>query len=642
MTRFLHCAAFLLGLAAVCWVGIGYVGSNPLALLVTMLIGAFYLVGGFELRRFDRATATLARTAANLAETPATLGPWLDRLHPSLRNAVRLRVEGERVGLPGPALTPYLAGLLVLLGMLGTFLGMVVTLNGTGLALDSASDVPAIRASLSAPIKGLGLAFGTSIAGVAASAMLGLVSALCRRDRLLAAQSLDTRIATTLRVFSLAHQREESFKLLQLQAAAMPEVVGRLQDMMAAMERQSHALNEQLVAGQDHFHGKAEDAYVRLASSVDRSLKESLTEGARIAAATIQPVVEATMAGIAREAAMLHDTVAQAAHARFDQLSTRFESTTAMVADLWKDALAEHRRTSEALSADLRQSLDRVGKTFDDHSSSLLRSVGQAHVDLQAEITSRDQQRLAGWTQSLDAMAASLQREWQQSGEHAARRNEQICQTLGETARDISAQSETHAKNTIAEIARLAQAAGEAPRAAAEVIAELRSQHAEGMVRDNATLEERSRILETLGNVLEAVNHASTDQRAAIDALIAGSADLLDRVGDRFAERIDAHTEKMSAVAAQVTSSAVEVASLGETFGFAVQLFCQSNEKFGAHLERIEAALGKSTARSDEQLAYYVAQAREVIDLSIMSQKEIVEDLQQLAQRRTAEVSEAG
>ena len=53
-----------------------------------------------------------------------------------------------------------------------------------------------------------------------------------------------------------------------------------------------------------------------------------------------------------------------------------------------------------------------------------------------------------------------------------------------------------------------------------------------------------------------------------------------------------------------------------------------------AHLQRIEGALGKSIARSDEQLAYYVAQAREVIDLSIMSQKQIVEDLQQIAGSR--------
>jgi hypothetical protein len=35
-------------------------------------------------------------------------------------------------------------------------------------------------------------------------------------------------------------------------------------------------------------------------------------------------------------------------------------------------------------------------------------------------------------------------------------------------------------------------------------------------------------------------------------------------------------------------------------------------------------------SRSDEQLAYYVAQAREVIDLSISSQQGIVEDLRRL------------
>src|SRR3546814_4133357 len=66
-----------------------------------------------------------------------------------------------------PVLTPYLVGLLVLLGMLGTFLGMVATLRGTGLALESSTDLAAIRASLAAPVQGLGFAFGTSVAGVA-------------------------------------------------------------------------------------------------------------------------------------------------------------------------------------------------------------------------------------------------------------------------------------------------------------------------------------------------------------------------------------------------------------------------------------------------------------------------------------------
>lgn len=696
MTRFLHHAVFVAGLAAVCWVGASYVGSNPLALAITVLVGAFYLLGALELHRFHQATSTLARAAADLTDPPTSLASWLDQLHPTLRNAVRLRIEGERVGLPGPALTPYLAGLLVLLGMLGTFLGMVVTLNGTGMALENATDLQAIRASLSAPVKGLGLAFGTSVAGVAASAMLGLVSALCRRERLQAGQLLDTKIATTLRGYSLAHQREASFQLLQRQAEVMPALVDRLQAMMATIERQSQALGERLVAGQDQFHSKAEATYASLASSVDRSLQQSLTESARAAGATIQPVVEATMAGIARETASLHDTIAQAVQRQLDGLSDRLEATTTSVADTWKTALAEHQRTTGALSEDLRSSLDQFASTFEQrsaslvegvsarlestvgavsdswgsalaqhqrvseklsgdtqqaltsaaatfeqHSASLLHTVDQAHAKLQVEMASRDEERLAAWTQALATMAASLQQEWQQAGAHAVSRQQQLCETMTQTARDMSTQTEAHAKNTIAEVARLVQAASEAPRAAAEVIAELRQKLEGSMARDNAMLEERSRILETLGTLLDAVNHASTEQRAAIDALVATSADLLDRVGSRFTEKVDAQTGKMADVAAQLTGSAAEVASLGEAFGFAVQLFSQSNDKLVAHLQRIEGALGKSIARSDEQLAYYVAQAREVIDLSIMSQKQIVEDLQQLGSRQAPVGSDA-
>ena len=47
-------------------------------------------------------------------------------------------------------------------------------------------------------------------------------------------------------------------------------------------------------------------------------------------------------------------------------------------------------------------------------------------------------------------------------------------------------------------------------------------------------------------------------------------------------------------------------------------------------LQSVEGAINQSMARSDEQLAFYVAQAREVIDLSISAQQGIVEDLRKL------------
>ncbi|OAJ54750.1 chemotaxis protein [Paraburkholderia ginsengiterrae] len=922
MSRYrIEFVVFLAGLAAVCWIAAGYLGSNPLALAVTLLIGVCYLSGALELHRYSQATGTLTRAVTDLAGPPPSLAAWLEPLHPSLRNAARLRVEGERVALAGPALTPYLVGLLVLLGMLGTLLGMVATLRGTGAALESATDLQAIRASLAAPVKGLGFAFGTSIAGVATSAMLGLLSALCRRERMQAAQMLDVKIATTLRVYSQSHQREESFRLLQRQAEVMPTLVDRLQTMVAAIERQGLAASEQQAASQDAFHNKAEAAFTRLASSVEQSLKASVADSTRAAGAALQPVMEATMAGLARETTAMHGTVTHAVQQQLDGLTSGFEAATSNVAEIWNQALAGHRRASEELAQHLRASLDGFTETFEQrsaglldgvsarldatadsvskawhealsrqesvgeklaagnqqalaeaaatferhsaaaaatfeqhvattattfgqqaattaatleqhvattaatleqhsaaaaaafekhatsaaaafeqhstaaaatfeqhstaaaatfgehstaaaatfgehsaaavatfgqhsaaaaaafeqhstaavatfgqysstaaaafeqHAASLLRGVNQSHADLQAalaskdearlavwtetlgataatlsqeweqvgartasrqqdicdtlaqtardisaqtqahasetmaeigrivevaaqaqqaaanlqaELAAKDEARLAAWTGALDAMASGLNEAWEQAGARTASRQQEICETLAQTARDISAQTQTHASATIAEIGQLVQAASEAPKAAAEVVAELRQKLSDSMVRDTAMLQERSRLLETLETLLDAVNHASTEQRTAVDALVATSADLLERVGTRFTDHVEHETGKLGAVAAQVTSSAVEVASLGEAFGGAVQVFGESNDKLVAHLQRIETALDKSLARSDEQLAYYVAQAREVIDLSVMSQKQIVENLQQLAAGRRA------
>ena len=732
MNQLLRHATLAVGLAVIAWVGAGYLLANPLALVITALIGAFYVMGVLELQRFRRATGELARAVDELAPSIDALGPWLEHVPASLRNAVRRRVEGEPVALPAPALAPTLAGLLVLLGMLGTFLGMILTLRGTGAALETATDLVAVRNSLIAPVKGLGLAFGTSVAGVAGSATLGLLSALARRERAAAAQRLDARIGTTLRRFSQAHQREESLGLLRRQADLMPALVERLDAMMQALERQQEASNARLLASQERFQGQAEAGYAGLARSVDRTLQASLTEGARIAGETIRPVAEATLAGIARETSALHAALAGTMQGQLDQLSRRFESSTASVAESWQQLLARHARTGEELAAGLAASHERFAQTFEQrsatllddvarrhagwqgemaavlaamsretaamqrsmadaatsqldgvgarlvaavqrvtsawgeavaqhesasarmagatgqslsaaaaaferHSEALLRTVQQAHAELQSSSAARDQQRVEAMARSLEAMAAALQQQWQQAGAQSLEQQQRVVETMERTARDITQQAQTQARATIAEIGRLVQAASEAPRAAAEVISELRQKLADSMARDNTMLDERARILETLNTLLEGIDRAAGEQRGAIDALVTSSAAVLERVGERFHAQVQADAGQLADVAAQVTGGAAEVASLGEAFGFAVQLFSESNDKLAAHLDRVDGALNAQMARSDEQLAYYVAQAREVIDLSILSQKQIIEELQRLAGRQAAE-----
>jgi hypothetical protein len=303
-----------------------------------------------------------------------------------------------------------------------------------------------------------------------------------------------------------------------------------------------------------------------------------------------------------------------------------------------RQGLEQH---SSSLLQNFEQHSSSLLRNFEQHSAALVQAVELSQGQQQAALESRDQQRLDAWTGTLGTIAADLRAQWQETGTHTAARQQEICETLSRTAQDITGQAQVHASATIAEIERLVQAASEAPKAAADVVAELRQKLSDSMVRDNAMLEERGRLLDTLGTLLDAVNRASTEQRVAVDALVATSADLLARVGSQFTETLEAETVKLAEAAGQVTGSVAEVASLGDAFGTAVQAFGDSNEKLMAHLQRIEGALEKSVARSDEQLAYYVAQAREVVDLSVMSQKQIIEDLQQLAEQRTSAGSEA-
>jgi hypothetical protein len=673
------------------------------------VIGAVYVFGAMELRQYRAATAALNQALADLPQDLQNLSDWLITLPAGLQNPIRQRVEGERVGLPGPALTPYLVGLLVMLGMLGTFLGMVVTLNGAVFALEGSTNIAGIRSAFSEPIKGLGLAFGTSVAGVATSAMLGLMSSLARRERAQATQVLDTLTATTLRGFSLVHQRQETFKALQQQSQALPQVVQQLQTLMVQMAQTSQQMNERLMANQESFHAQVHTAYTGLAQSVDQSLQTSLSKSMQLASDSIRPLVQATMAQLSEQAQSMNERLLLNTQQQLGELNSQMSATAAAVSQTSAETLTRHEQASTHMTERVGQTLEAFSQNFELSAKSLVDQVSAAQTQQLTQQTSADQQRLQAWQASLAQIATELHSQWQASGTQTLAQQQAICDTLSRTAQEITAHTQTQATETLAEITRLmassealvreriaseaqwtaghqerAQAltdvlrqelsalrdaedargqtavarlgelqtavtahltalgtaleepitrlietASEAPKAAAEVIGQLRQEISVSVARDNALLEERTRILGTLSTLLHAINHASTEQRGVIDAMVTASQASLQQTSGQFTEQVATETSKLGDIAAQVTASAVDVASLGETFGFAVRNFSETNEKLMANLQRIEQAIEKSMTRSDEQLAYYVAQAREMIDLSIGSQKDVLEALQQ-------------
>jgi hypothetical protein len=709
MKRYSFHIAFALGALAVVWVAAAVATSHLLVLGMAAVIGAVYVFGAMELRQYRAATSALNQALTDIPQDLQNLSDWLITLPAGLQNPIRQRVEGERVGLPGPALTPYLVGLLVMLGMLGTFLGMVVTLNGAVFALEGSTNIAGIRSAFSEPIKGLGLAFGTSVAGVATSAMLGLMSSLARRERAQATQVLDTLTATTLRGFSLVHQRQETFKALQQQSQALPQVVQQLQTLMVQMAQTSQQMNERLMANQESFHAQVHTAYTGLAQSVDQSLQTSLSQSMQLASDSIRPLVQATMTQLSEQAQSMNERLLLNTQQQLGELNSQMSATAAAVAQTSAETLTRHEQASSHMTERVGQTLEAFSQNFEQSAKSLVDQVSAAQTQQLTQQTSADQQRLQAWQASLAQMATELHSQWQASGTQTLAQQQAICDTLSRTAQEITAHTQTQATETLAEITRLmassealvreriaseaqwtaghqerAQAltdvlrqelsalrdaedargqtavarlgelqtavtahltalgtaleepitrlietASEAPKAAAEVIGQLRQEISVSVARDNALLEERTRILGTLSTLLDAINHASTEQRGVIDAMVTASQASLQQTSGQFTEQVAAETSKLGDIAAQVTASAVDVASLGETFGFAVRNFSETNEKLMANLQRIEQAIEKSMTRSDEQLAYYVAQAREMIDLSIGSQKDVLEALQQ-------------
>ncbi|RLU04058.1 MAG: DUF802 domain-containing protein [Ketobacter sp.] len=720
MNRVLFGAAFGLGALAILWIGAGFIGNDLLALTVTLLIGLVYGIGCFEMLQYRRDTASLAAALANVPGNLDRLDLWLGKLPVTLQNPVRLRIEGERIVLPGPVFTPYLVGLLVMLGLLGTFIGMVVTLNGAVLALESTTELQAMRAGLATPIKGLGLAFGTSVAGVAASAMLGLISTLSRRERLHATSQLDECIGKEFRGFSLNHHRQETYKALQFQAQALPAVAERLNAMAGQMESMTQSMTNAIVEGQKQFQETAAKTFSDLAASVEQSLKNSLAESGRLAGESIQPLVERTMQTLAEQAQQTQDQLQSQTQQQLKDLTEQFSDTAAEVGRAWESGLQNYDQRQQQLVMSLDDSMQGFEQRFAGLAEQLVSGLSEQSQQVLQRLGEGDAQRLQQWNDQFKNASAALVHSWEQNSQRMleqqqqaldgfnrqlgvvtetaernsnsmlsewsqvltqsgdlvrermqseeqwltgqAERMEQLTSVLKAELTQLREEESGRARSAVERLAeletvvathltqlgtaletpmlQLIEAASAAPKAAAEVLEQLRREISNNIERDNELLQERERLMADLSAVLGSLETASADQRAAIETLVSASTQKLTEVSERFGRQVEGETAKLTEMADHLEASAVDVSSLSEAFGYAVELFSESNDKLIENLNRVETALDKSSVRSDEQLAYYVAQAREIIDLSMMSQKEIIEELRNKAEVPVAETEE--
>jgi hypothetical protein len=163
----------------------------------------------------------IARRQERLVLTPATMRALLD--------GIRARLDESR------DLSRYVVGLLIFLGLLGTFWGLLDTLSAVGSVIGSldvgAGDVGTVfgelRSGLEEPLQGMGTAFSSSLFGLAGALVLGFFD------------------------LQAGHAQNRFFNDLEEWLAGLTQVGGGAVEGDAAVPSYIQALLEQAVDGMD-------------------------------------------------------------------------------------------------------------------------------------------------------------------------------------------------------------------------------------------------------------------------------------------------------------------------------------------------------------------------------------------------------
>jgi hypothetical protein len=164
-------------------------------------------VNGFRLAdpglAVERAPKLLAPMAAILGDRIGRMA-ITSQLMRSILDSIASRLDEAR------DLSRYMTGLLVFLGLLGTFWGLIETVSSVGNVIgtlkvggDAGSVFDALKEGLAAPLSGMGISFSSSLFGLAGSLVLGFLDLQSGQAQNRFYTDLEDWLSTTVRDLSV-------------------------------------------------------------------------------------------------------------------------------------------------------------------------------------------------------------------------------------------------------------------------------------------------------------------------------------------------------------------------------------------------------------------------------------------------------
>ena len=231
---------------------------------VLRLIPEVAWVNGF---RMADPGITVERPPVLLAPMAAILGDRIGRMAissltmRSILDSITIRLDEAR------DMSRYMTGLLIFLGLLGTFWGLIETVGSVGGVItnlrvggDAGAVFEALKEGLAAPLSGMGISFSSSLFGLAGSLVLGFLDLQMSQAQNRFHTDLEDWLATTVREFG--------GEAGQGAPAGGPNITGEIR---VAIERLREAITES-------GSSKATNAMANLAEAIQGLVHHMRTE----------------------------------------------------------------------------------------------------------------------------------------------------------------------------------------------------------------------------------------------------------------------------------------------------------------------------------------------------------------------------
>ena len=390
MTRLVLLLAGTAGLVVVARAASFYAGVDSFAFGLTLAMAGVFSVGLCELVLRARSNARTAASLAKLVRTEDGGRASLDAAPAPLAARLRAHLEQDPMPADVPVIAPFLVGLLVMLGLLGTFLGLFETLRGAQEALEASADVNSLRAGLASPMGGLMRSFGTSAAGVASSAMLGLAMVFVRRSARQLQEAIHAACAGPLKHLSAARRQLSALEELAEQGKAMPAAAEALQSAVILLERLGEDERARGAVLADRIDGLRADWSETHRSSLGElrgALKAAANRTAEAAGAALAPAAAEVIVAVQRSAS--------------DQLTAMQEATAAQLEAVQATGAAQLEALQETAGGQLA--------TLQESLRDQLAAIGSAQKDQALELQKVLEAERSGRTEKDAALAERLQ-----------------------------------------------------------------------------------------------------------------------------------------------------------------------------------------------------------------------------------------